>query len=182
MQWWHTAIVQWNGISVFYDDRWIESAEIGFEVDASRVGHGAWSNPDWYSAAWSPRELAAAQRNADISMPFLEALALAYACATFGHRWKGRCIVALSDCAPAVFAINKRYSRDASLCAIIRSIGLLACKFQFDLRVRHIAGVLNTRADSLSRLRIDDFVAQESVTAAHSPTPVSLPPGLTFCG
>ena len=113
-------------------------------------------------------------------MPFLEALAIAYGCATFGHAWSGKKIYCLSDCQPAEEAINARYSRDPGLRQIIRSIGRLACRFNFDLRVRHIEGLNNVRADPLSRLDVPAFLKQAPLHAASSRVRVSVPPDLTF--
>lgn len=180
MSWWYTVIEEWTGISLFYEVRWVDSSDLGFEVDASRKGHGAYSTNGWYSCAWSDDELEAAERSKDLSMPFLESLAIAYGCATFGHLWSGKKIYCLSDCQPAEMAINARYSRDAGLRQIIRSIGRLACRFNFDLRVRHIEGLKNVRADPLSRLDVTGFLKQAPLHAASSRVRVSVPPDLTF--
>ena len=178
MQWWFDVVNEWKGRSLFYDLRWTTSESIGFEVDASRLGHGACCQTAWYSRQWSSEELTRAQRKLDISMPFLEALAIAYACATFGQHWGGKLILCRSDCEPAMHAINSRYSRDSDLRLVIRSIGVLACRFGFDLRVEHVPGLLNVRADPLSRLNIPAF-REQALFADSSPTAVSLPPGLT---
>jgi len=180
MRWWHTIIDEWNGISLFYEVRWIDSSNLGFEVDASRKGHGAYAESGWYSHAWSESELRAAERSKDLSMPFLEALAIAYGCATFGHLWSGKKIYCLSDCQPAEAAINARYSRDAGLRQIIRSIGRLACRFNFDLRIRHIEGLKNVRADPLSRLDVPAFLDQAPLHAASLRVHALAPPDLIF--
>ena len=178
LSWWVDVISEWNGISLFYEHRWIKSSSLGFEVDASRKGHGAWADPHWYSLPWSDAELLAAKRNTDVSMPYLEALAVAYGCATFGRSWSGKKIYVLSDCEPAEVAINARYSKNVDLQRVIRSIGTLAWFFYFDLRVRHIEGLKNIRADPLSRLNVPAFRIQ-APHAASSPTLVLQPPGLT---
>jgi hypothetical protein len=180
LSWWVDVLSDWKGISLFYDSHWISSSSLGFEVDASRKGHGAWANPAWYSQPWSAAELAAADRAKDLSMPFLEALGIAYGCATFGHLWSGRMIYCLSDCKPAEQAINARYSRDSGIRQIIRAIGRIACRFNFDLRLKHIAGLQNVRADPLSRLDIPAFLRQAPSRAVSSRVPASRPPDLTF--
>ena len=101
-------------------------------------------------------------------MPFLEALAIAYGCATFGHLWSGKKIYCLSDCQPAEAAINARYSRDAGLRQIIRSIG------------RHIEGLKNVRADPLSRLDVPAFLDQAPLHAASLRVRALAPPDLIF--
>lgn len=180
MDWWVKVIREWNGISLFYEIHWVDSCALGFEVDASRKGHGAYATKGWYSCAWSTSELHAAERSKDLSMPFLEALAIAYGCATFGHAWSGKKIYCLSDCQPAEEAINARYSRDPGLRQIIRSIGRLACRFNFDLRVRHIEGLNNVRADPLSRLDVPAFLKQAPLHAASLQVRALVPPDLTF--
>ena len=93
-------------------------------------------------------------------MPYLELLAIARACSTFGSRWAGKRILCRSDCEPASSALSKKYSKIPQLQQLIRIIGVLALSYNFDIRVKHIPSLLNLRADPLSRLRLDLFDAQ----------------------
>ena len=173
--WWHDTLTEWSCISLFYNADWSDQSLLSFEVDASMLGQGCWFQPNWYSAAWSPEQLKIAQRESRVSMPFLELYAIATACATFAHHWGRLKIICRSDCEPACAALNKRYSPDVGMQSLIRSIGQLACKHNFDIRVVHIPGLLNIRADPLSRLDLPRFHVQAPL-AASMPTVPLLPP------
>ena len=185
--WWLNVLPSWNGISLFYDDEWTEPLE--FEVDASLVGHGCFYHPFYYSQAWSSEELLEAQREQQASMPYLELLAIARACSTFGSKWAGKRILCRSDCEPASSALSKKYSKVPQLQHLIRLIGVLALSHNFDIRVKHIASLHNIRADPLSRLRLDLFDVQvaaylHELSQIHpAPLPTStyeLPSGTTL--
>jgi hypothetical protein len=173
--WWRDTLTEWSCTSLFYDADWSDQSLLSFEVDASMLGQGCWFQPNWYSSAWSPEQLEIAQRESRVSMPFLELYAIATACATFAHHWCRLKIICRSDCEPACAALNKRYSPDAGMQSLIRSIGQLACKHNFDIRVVHIPGLLNIRADPLSRLDVPRFHVQAPL-AASMPTVPLLPP------
>ena len=169
--WWLDVLPSWDGISLFYDEKWTEPDE--FEVDASLLGHGCFYYPFYYSEPWSPRELTEAERDHRVSMPYLELLAIARACSTFGSRWAGKRILCRSDCEPASSALSKKYSKVPQLQHLIRVIGVLALSFNFDIRVKHITSLHNIRADPLSRLRTDLFDVQ---VAAYSHELSKVPP------
>ena len=122
--WWLNVLPTWDGVSLFYDEIWTEPYE--FEVDASLLGHGCFYYPYFYSAPWSHRELLEARRDHRFSMPYLELLAIARACSTFGSRWAGKRILCRSDCEPASSALSKKYSKIPQLQQLIRIIGVLA--------------------------------------------------------
>ena len=159
VKWWQSVLPTWSGISFFYDDDWLEPPE--FEVDASLLGHGCYNFPHYYSEPWSPSELAEAARDRRESMPFLELLAIAKACATFCHDWSGKRVLCRSDCEPASFALTNKYSRVPQMQRLIRVIGVLALHSNFDIRVKHITTLHNIRADPLSRLDIPSFAQVE---------------------
>ena len=46
--------------------------------------------------------------------------------------------------------------------SLLRTIGTIAIRFDFDIRGSHIPGLLNVRADPLSRLDTNTFLLQVS--------------------
>jgi hypothetical protein len=158
IKWWLSVLPAWNGISFFYDDEWVEPPE--FEVGASLKGHGCYNFPFYYSEPWSSSELAEAARHQRASMPYLELLAIARACATFSHLWLGKRILCRSDCEPASSALSGKYPRSPDMQRLIRIIGVIALRSNFDIRVKHIPTLNNIRADPLSRLDISLFAHQ----------------------
>ena len=149
-----------QGISLFSDDEWISPDN--FEVDASLKGHGCYYNGTYYSQAWSTEELNASRRSKRESMPYLELRAIGYACATFGEKWRGTRILCLSDCEGAVAALNAKRAHTPDMQCLLRIIGTLAIRYDFDIRARHVPGLLNIRADPLSCLDLTSFLLQVS--------------------
>jgi len=160
IQWWLDILPRWNGVSLFPDDEWISPEN--FEVDASLKGHGCYYNGSYYSQAWSSNEIKASRRSKRESIPYLELLAIAFACTTFGNAWRGMRILCHSDCEGAVAALNARRAYTPDMQNLLRTIGTIAIHYDFDIRARHIPGLLNVRADPLSRLDIKSFLLQVS--------------------
>ena len=156
--WWRHVLPSWDGVSFFFDDDWHEPDQ--FEVDASSRGYGCFYHPFYYSEPWSPFDLSEAQRDSRESMPYLELLAIARACATFCDKWTGKRILCRSDCLPASVALTKKYSPSPPMQRLIRVIGILALRHSFDIRVLHIESLKNIRADPLSRLDMFSFMCQ----------------------
>jgi len=161
IKWWLDILPRWNGISLFSDDEWISPDN--FEVDASLRGHGCFYNGSYYSQAWSFEELQASRRSKRESMPYLELRAVAFACSTFGDKWRGSKILCFSDCEGAVATLNTKRARTPDMQNLLRTIGTIAIRCDFDIRARHIPGLLNVRADPLSRLDINSFLLQVSL-------------------
>jgi len=149
--WWTEFLQTWNGVSLLYEDEWTSAPRIELFTDACDRGFGAFFRGRWFEGAWSPEELAAAERTSRISMPFLEMRALALAAATWGHLWRSKKITFRCDCMPVVQAFGEARSRSAVQMHQIRTLHQLAARHGFDFRVVHIAGVTNTVADVLSR-------------------------------
>ena len=188
IQFWHDVLSDpdWQGHARFLDSRWTTASELMLLTDAEPKGHGAFFDGHWYGVEWSPADLAIVkntrlcscdkhQRNG-VSMPFLEALAYAYAAATWGPRWSGKKIVFYSDCKPAIDAVNKRYSPSPALLYVIRSLILLAHRYNFVFRFDWLSTNRNAIADALSRRNFTRFhflCDDQGICADSSPTKVS---------
>jgi len=170
IDWWIRFGAEFNGIGLLYEVSWTSSDQIEMFTDACNDGFGAVCGVHYIFGPWAPPQKAEAQRAKRMSMPFLELYALTLAVAAFGHLWTGKKILLRSDCSAAVYAINARSSKNALLNALVRHLMTLAARGQFDLRSRHIAGVLNVAADALSRQREEEFRA-----ASPYPHPLRLP-------
>lgn len=179
VEWWHDFAGDWNGISLLYEQEWTDAPRIELFTDACQSGLGARFGTEWFEQRWTDEHRAAARRNLRDSMPFYELFALVAAASTWGARWAGKKIIFRCDCEPVVFAVNSGGSSDPGMAHLLRQLGLIACRGQFDFRCEHIAGVDNGVADVLSR---DGDCAQFRALcpdAALRPTaigPVPLPP------
>ena len=65
-----------------------------------------------------------------------------------------------SDCEGAVAALNGKRAHPICEAYFGQSV---AIRFDFDIRARHIPGLLNVRADPLSRLDTNSFLLQVSL-------------------
>lgn len=186
ISWWLDYLPTWGGRSVLATSEWANPVDlIELETDASEEGHGCYWNGHWYGVPWTQKQRDDSIRDADQrwatkkskrSMPYLELYAIAVACATFGHRWSGHKVRIWCDCKPAEDALTDRYSKSPKSQSLIRIIAGLSMSYNFDLRVQHIAGVKNVRADLLSHLKFAMFLQDHSADcSATIPSPLPAP-------
>jgi hypothetical protein len=80
------------------------------------------------------------------------------------HLWIQRCtdkvVIVQTDNEALVPILNRLYSKDHKISALLRPIALLCMRNNVVVQARHIAGKLNVGADLLSRDRITQFRAQ----------------------
>lgn len=176
-QWWADFLPNWSGVSLLRDLAWVTGSHLELETDACRTGGGCFFAGHWFVRIWPLCVLQQAMRatpsGITVSMPFLELLAIALACSTFGHHWARRRILLRTDCEPAELALNRLHSRNPEMQSLIRSIMMLSITHNFDLRLEHIPGAENTRADLLSRSRVREFL---QVTPSADPSPTTVLP------
>lgn len=149
--WWHRFLPGWSGQSLLYELEWVQAHRIELFTDACLDGWGAVYGNRWSCGAWSPEQKLAAFRGQRHSMPFLELLALVIAAATWGPLWAGRKIIFRSDCMSVVQSVEAGRSKARESMHLLRFFAETACRFGFDFRCEHVAGVTNVAADALSR-------------------------------
>ena len=97
---------------------------------------------------------------------------LVLACEIFGKNWTRRRILFETD-NDAVAKVGKSWlPKDPHLVKLMRVLASLAIKHSFELKIIHKAGALNTKADQLSRGRVQDF-KRENPSVNLTPTPFS---------
>ena len=137
IEWWHSFLAIWNGISYLpptEPHEFIESDASGscnLGVPLVPV-HG----PDsWQNVSIAAKEL----------LPILLAVVL------WGKEWTGRSVRCWSDNAAVVAVVNTGWCQDKHLMHLMRCLFFYDAHFRFGILARHIAGVANTKADALSR-------------------------------
>ena len=76
LSWWHQTLSTWNGKSFFLLEKWMPSADLQSQTDASgTIGFGAFFNGRWFRGDWSPQQL-------ELSITYKELFAIVVACAT----------------------------------------------------------------------------------------------------
>jgi hypothetical protein len=94
-------------------------------------------------------------------MPYLELLAILKAMQTFAPQWKGKHATFRTDCTPAMAVLNNRYATNPYQNGLIQEIAIIAIKCHCDVSASYLPGILQLKADPLSRNKMHAFFAQE---------------------
>ena len=151
ISWWQTFAQSWNGIAFFLDPNWTPAPDLQLFTDASgTLGFGGYWDGAWYSQAWPPHLL---------SMPieWKELYAIVIACEAWGHHWSGKRIMFHCDNQAIVQVWESGLSRSTDLMHLVRALFFIAAHNNFTVIVKHIRGINNSIADSLSRQQLSRF-------------------------
>ncbi|XP_021339760.1 uncharacterized protein LOC110440977 [Mizuhopecten yessoensis] len=172
---WIYFLSNWNGVSVFYNNKVVTSDEICLYTDASgTLGYGGYFRGSWFAEPW-PRDLDNPYaNNNELSIAFQELYPIVVAALIWGHLWVGQRIVFMCDNAATVAILCKGRSKSPHIMPLVRRLTLCACTFNFTVLSKHVPGHLNNIADSLSRLQIARF-RRLAPYAARFPCKVPLP-------
>ena len=174
LRWWSTFTSQWNGISLLWDEEWLDRSSIlQPHTDACVHGYAAVCGRSWFHATWTEQQeqLARDDGMGRDSMPWKELYAIVAAAATWGHAWQRRKVVFITDCMPVVHAVTKGASRTRRIMQLIRQLHLYSARHHFHYRIEHIAGVDNFVADELSRVH-DSAQLSTRCRSAIDPSPI----------
>lgn len=123
IDWWIKFMVQWNGISLLWEQGWLNADnELQPHTDACNTGYGAVCGRQWFHDQWNTEQQQMAEDgtiNRD-SMPWKELYALVTAAATWGYQWSRKRITFVTDCEPVVLALKKGASRSRRMMQLIR--------------------------------------------------------------
>ena len=151
VRWWARNLSAANGVSILFDEDWVEAATLTLFTDASSLGFGCSFGTRWLNGAWSAEVMAEAQVTSRYSMPYLELYSLVTAATAWGHLWSGRKITFRCDCMPVVQAVEKMSSAKPAMQTLVRLLAASAARHGYDFRVWHVKGADNPLADALSR-------------------------------
>jgi hypothetical protein len=155
LRWWQNYVSQWNGVSLLWDEEWMDRASLlQPHTDACVEGYAAVCGTEWFHATWTEEQQRLAQDDdmSRDSMPWKELYAIVAAAATWGSMWSRRRVLFFTDCMPVVHALAKGASRTRRIMQLIRLLHHYAATHHFVYRVQHIPGVENNIADELSRV------------------------------
>jgi hypothetical protein len=136
-------------------------------TDASTlIGFGAVCGTRWLAGKWP---------SAWAAHPIikLEMAAIVIAVATFAYSFTNKVVCVYTDNLAPVTAINKVTSPNRPLMHLIRKLVSLLLKRNISFTARHIEGMRNGQADSLSRGKVDDV--QEVSPSADETFPSTIP-------
>lgn len=139
LEWWLNSVNYWNSKEIC-----TESIQAQVITDASHLGWGAVYNGNIASGDWN-------RRVSCLSSNEREMLAILMAIKAFASRLSGLTVQILTDNISAMAYINHQGGPSPRLSELAVAIWAEAIEHGITLRCAHIAGKLNSAADSLSR-------------------------------
>ena len=86
-----------------------------------------------------------------------------------------KCVIFVTDNAALVDIIIQQTSKHTQVMVLIRDLVLTVLKFNILFRARHLPGMLNTRADLISRFQIEQF---RKISPGMDEVPTQVPENL----
>lgn len=172
---WQFFLDHWNGVSLFLPPYTESSPQIHLYTDAAgAVGYGAFFNNQWFQGKWLPSH----QLNptTGISITWQELYPIYLACMIWGPSWANRRICFYCDNQAVVAVLSAKSSKIPRIMNLVRLITLQTLQFNFTFTAKHVPGVDNGIADSLSRFQMSRF---RLLAPDASPVPCPIPPFLT---
>ena len=169
---WQSFLTGFNGRSFFLEDFWDSSDKLELFTDAAgSLGFGAIFGRKWCYGKWPDNWL-------HQNIAILEFYPIVLSLYLWGHHMQNRCILFLTDNEALVYVINKQSCKDKNLMFFVRKLVLVCLQNSILFKAKHVRGIYNTLADSLSRLQVDTFKCLAPVHMEREPTdiPVHLQP------
>ncbi|XP_048582553.1 uncharacterized protein LOC125561881 [Nematostella vectensis] len=169
---WQCFLEDFNGKSFFLEDTWHSSDKLKLYTDASgAIGFGAVFGNKWCYGTWPDN-----WKHRNIAI--LEFYPIVLSLLLWGNHMSNRCILFLTDNEALVHVINKQSCKDKELMFFVRQLVLTCLKNNIFFKAKHIPGVRNSLADSLSRLQLQRFrlMAPPTVDQLPAEIPAHLQP------
>ena len=132
IHWWCELLQTQNRSSFIPDPKRVYSTDLMLFTDAAKYkGMGAICGSRWIQAAW-PSNLQ------EESIDFLELFAIVAAALTWGHEWKARRVVFVTDNKPITQIWDKGTTPCPDLMTLVRKLYLHAAKSHFSVSFKHI--------------------------------------------
>ena len=152
LQTWLTFLLQFNGKSLYRDQRFMSNNAVEIYSDASGShGFAAVLGRLWFAGSW-PSTWWMAQ-----NIFFLELVPVFLALFLWADTLSNKTVILRVDNEALVHVINSQTSKDTKVMFIIRELVLLCLCRNIQVKAVHIRGVDNKLADALSRAKFDEF-------------------------
>ena len=139
------------GFHFFYEPDFITNFDMKLFSDASLIGFGKILDTQWFCSEW-PNPLPAIS-DGDLSMAFREL----YPIFVWGKHWRTKRVLFMCDNQSTVRIVQKGRSRCLAIMRLMRTLTWRATMNNFHFPARHLPGVSNLAADSLSRFSFQKF-------------------------
>ena len=156
-----------DGKSFFIDDAWLSSQKLNLYTDASgAIGFGAIFGSHWCYGKWPNNWV-----NSNIAI--LEFYPIVLNLYLWGSEMSNHSILFFTDNKALEHVINKQSCTDKSWMFFIRKL-VLVCLQHNIFEAKHIKGIHNNLADSLSRLQVQIFQCSAPPNMDKIPTDIPL--------
>ena len=136
----------------------LSSSDLRLFTDASGpLGYGGYLNGRWFQSRWLPQHCINPATGISIDWQEVFALSIYIACFIWGSQWSGKRICIGCDNLPVVTIINSKRYKSLRAMDLVRAITILTLVHNFTFTAKHIPGLDNSIADSLSHFKIDRF-------------------------
>jgi len=148
---WLKFLNQFNGKAFFLQEKRLWSPHINLYTDASgSIGFAGIYGSRWFYGKWqTPQD--------KTNIAVLELYPIVLAVQMYGSSMANHAITFVSDNEAVVAVINKTTSKHKQIMALVRTLVSACLKYNILFNSRHLPGVDNTLADSLSRFQVDQF-------------------------
>lgn len=160
---WKEVLETWTGRWLLSPSSWQPGSYQVVYSDACEVGRGGHSETGkWFSEPHSQEDLALAQRDLKLSIPYLEMKSVVVAVTNLcvPESQNATCVRLYCDCEPVVKAINGGGCHVPGMSSLLFELSLWCVRHNVYLVAEHLSSESNYLADHLSRFRVDMFLQQ----------------------
>lgn len=151
---WRNFLAKYNGRTCFLEPE-VSNASMALYTDAAgSVGFGAVLGDQWCAEQW-PQSWREAGLCSNLTL--LEFFPIVVAIEVWPHCFANRKVIFWTDNISVVHCVNNQSSSSLPVLALLRHLVLRCLENNVWFRARHVPGVENKVADSLSRFNMQDF-------------------------
>ena len=152
---WLEFFEHFNGVCPFRHLTWSTNDSIELFTDAAAsIGYGGFFRGRWFQARW-PHEIVALNP----SIALLEFFPIVVAVHCWGSELANRKVMFRTDNVAVVHIINKQSSRCDLIMHLLHLFVCQCLRYNITFKARHVPGIHNVIADSLSRFQVERFRA-----------------------
>lgn len=155
IRWWQNFLPTWNGISIIDGSKWLTNSEICLQTDSSDLAAGCVYKSEWFFVKFEGEHA----YMKDKSINWRELYAIVKATATWCELLRAKKVIFYCDNLSIVYILQSGCSKNPDIMKLVRALFFIAARYQIEYTAKHIPGIMNTNADHLSRLKIDEFMA-----------------------
>lgn len=162
---WLSFLKDFNGISFFFSDNWETSQTLQLYTDAAgSIGFGAIFDCHWLYGLWP-------ENWKSYNIALLELFPIVLGIHIWGSLMADKRVIFFSDNIAVVDSGNNQTSKHQGIMVLFRDLVLSCLRHNILFQARHIPGLLNFRADYISRSQVTKF-KELSPDADLFPTPI----------